>query len=380
MPDLTFHVPSKVYLSLNAIDRLGIIAAEYGTRALLVADDILTELDHTKRIRSLLETKGLKCIVFDEIPSDVTSRAVVRAAELAKVSQSQMIIGLGGVHALSVAKCTAKMAVHDTDFDSFLSGEPFDEHTLPYIELPTTCRNPMMFTDRALIVDARDRSAKKLILNSFPNEVLIDPSFATTLSAKYTVTTMFDTFLSSLEGYLSKKSNFLTDMLFLESFSPLISNIRRLSEEPGNINLRRFTAQAGVLSALGLSMSYPGIGTALSNVISAKFHIPQAGIATVLLPHIIDYGVNINPEKIAAVGETIGETTRSGQLESAKYLVEYIRHLIASLRLPLRLSDYELKFEELASVIDTARTFEGLAYLPEPITSDDIYMLLKQAF
>jgi alcohol dehydrogenase class IV len=83
---------------------------------------------------------------------------------------------------------------------------------------------------------------------------------------------------------------------------------------------------------------------------------------------------------MAAAAESIGEETRSGEVSSANYLVEYSRHLIASLRLPLRLSDFELSIENLISIVDTVQGFEGIGYLPEQVTTDDIINLLRQAY
>jgi alcohol dehydrogenase len=261
-----------------------------------------------------------------------------------------------------------------------LSGEQFTEEMLPYIEVPTTCRNPTMFTDRAILVDARDRSVKKVILHSYPKAVLIDPGLSTTLSAKYTLTTMVDAFLNAFEGYISKRGNFFSEMLFSQAFGYIVPFLRQAHEEPGNIDIRMKAAQGGLLTGLGLHMSYPGLGHALSQVISGRFRVPQAAIATVLLPHILERSVTFCPLKMAAAAESIGEETRSGEVSSANYLVEYSRHLIASLRLPLRLSDFELSIENLISIVDTVQGFEGIGYLPEQVTTDDIINLLRQAY
>jgi len=345
-----------------------------------MVDDILSDMEQTQKVKSLLEAKGLKCIVFDDIPLHATSKAVDSAVSIAKASKSQLVIGMGGVRGLSIAKSTAKMLALDAPFDKYLSGEPFGPGSLPYIEIPTTCRNPMMLTDRTIIVDARDRTVTKLNLNSYPEYIIIDPLLTLSLSAKYSVTAMLDTFLHSLEGCISKRNNFLSNLLFMESFPLLISNIRRVHEEPGNSTIRQYACQAGLLSAFGLSLSFPGLGHAISHIISGKFRVPQAAVASILIPHIMEYGVRLCPDTIEAVGEAIGETTRSGRLESAKHLVEYMRHLIASLRLPLRLSDFSISYEELVNIADMVPAFEGVSYLPEPVTTAEIVELLKQAY
>lgn len=378
--DLSFFLPTKIHFSLQAIEKIGIIAGEFGVRTLIIADDILPDYHHIKTVKSHLETKGLKSIVFDEVSSYSTSKVVEQAAGLAKTSKTQLIIGMGGVKALSVAKCAAQMVVEDKPFDSYLSGTRFTNKGLPYIEVPTTCRNPTMFTRKALIIDARDRYVKEVNLYNYPEVVIIDPALTVTLSGQYTVTTMFDTLLLSFEGFVSKKGNFLSEILFKNTFAPLLQNIQKAHDQPEDLSIRRIASEAGVLNALGLSMSYAGLGYALSSIISGKFRVPQAAVSTILLPHVLEFCLEHCPNKLLRIARLLEKEDTVEEEASARNMIDRIRHQIASMRLPMRLNDLGLKYGELTSSIEGLDSFEGISYLPASITQDEILALVKQAF
>ena len=43
MPDILFHIPTRVVFGLDTINRIGQIVSEYGERAFLVTEAILYE-------------------------------------------------------------------------------------------------------------------------------------------------------------------------------------------------------------------------------------------------------------------------------------------------------------------------------------------------
>ena len=380
MPDFTLYLPTKTVLGLDSLTRLGSLVKPLGTRVLLVTEGVLNEWKHVDRVEQHLAASGIQCMTFRDIMSHSTSSAVDQAVSLARSGRIQAVVGLGGVRALSLAKCTAALAVSGSNIDKHLSGEPFSGPRVPYVEIPSTCRNPFMLGDTCVVVDARDRQAKFLHTGVFASAAVIDPALSLSLSAKLTATTMLDAFLSALEGIISLKNNFVSESLLYQAFKYIVGNVKRAMTELNNLETRFAAAQAGLLTAMGLSTSMQGIGSALSHAISGKLRVPQSSVATVMIPHLLEWAVRICPEKIAALADAIGESTEGRTLDTAQYLVGYMRHLIASLGLPLRLSDFGIKFGDLAEIPDIARQFEGVAHLPVPLSTEDMFELLKNAY
>ncbi|MBN1798449.1 MAG: iron-containing alcohol dehydrogenase [Spirochaetales bacterium] len=382
MSDLLFSIPHETIFGVDIINRLGNVIARYGERVLVVTEAILYERQTIERVIELLEKKNISYIIYDEVVPNATSSTVEEALLLARGSHAEVIIGMGGIRALSIAKCVAMAAKCKNDFDDFLSGAKPENEPLAYIEIPTTCRNPFMHTDEYLVVDARDRSGK--LGKTQPNitkSILIDPKLSLSLPSKYTATTMIDTFLSAFEGIISTRNNFFSDTLFYKAIEMLIQNIDLALKNPEDIKLRIQSSAAGMITALGLSMSKQGIGSALAYALNSKLMVPKSWLATILFPSIIEFSVNTSSEKIVPIAKMLGEDIEgASSIDASKKAVEALRRLIGTLQLPTRLRDFDLNLDDMVDIAKAARSFDMMNYLSRMASDEELFEIIKQAY
>jgi alcohol dehydrogenase class IV len=382
MPDVLFHVPARVIFGLDTANRISQLVAEYGERAFIVTESILYEGKVINKIQDLLDKKGIPNIVFDEVVSNATSRTVDDGVALARGSHADVVIGLGGVKTLCIAKAIAMTAPSGVEMDDFLSGVQPEKTPLPYVEVPTTCRNPFMFLDEYLMVDARDRSGK---LGRTPKgitkAVLIDPKLSVNLPVKYTATTIMDTLMGCIEGILSNRANFLSDTYMMKAVEIIGSLIKEGFQNADDVRMRMNAGAAGLLFGLGLSTTKLGIGSALSFAINAKFLAPKSWVSTILLPYVLEFAVNVRGDRIATIAKLLGEDV-SGlpPVEAPARAIEAIRRVIASLNLPTRLREFDLSLDEMVEIAGSARSFDMMNYLPRAVSTEDIYEMIKSAF
>jgi alcohol dehydrogenase class IV len=382
MPDIIFHIPTRVVFGLDTINRIGQIVSEYGERAFLVTEAILYEGKVINKVQEILDKKGTQYIVFDEVVPNATSRTVDDGVTLARGAHAEVVIGLGGARTLSIAKAIAMTAPSDAEMDDFLSGVQPQSPPLAYIEVPTTCRNPFMFVDEYLMVDARDRTGRiGRTQKGITKTVLIDPKLSLTLPAKYTATTVMDTLLACIEGYLSGRANFLSDTYFMKAIETLGALITEGMQNVDDIRMRINASVAGLLAGLGLSTSKLGIGSALSFAINAKFMAPKSWVSTILLPYVLEFAVNVRGDRIAEVARLLGEDLSDvPAVEAPTRAIEAVRRIIGSLALPTRLREFDLSLDEMFEVAGVARSFDMMNYLPRVVSTEDIYEMIKSAF
>ena len=382
MPDVLFHVPTRVIFGLDTTNRISQLVAEYGERAFIVTESILYEGKVINKIQELLDKKDIPNIVFDEVVSNATSRTVDDGVALARGAHADIVIGLGGIKTLSTAKAIAMTVPSGIEMDDFLSGVQPEKPPLPYIEIPTTCRNPFMFLDEYLMVDARDRSGK---LGRTPKgitkAVLIDPKLSVNLPVKYTATTIMDTLLGSIEGILSNRANFLSDTYLMKAIEIIGSLVKEGILNADDVRMRMNASAAGLLLGLGLATTKLGIGSALAFAINAKFLSPKSWVSTILLPYVLEFSLNVRGDRIAAIAGLLGEDI-SGlpPVEAPARAIEAIRRIIASLNLPTRLREFDLSLDEMVEIAGAARTFDMMNYLPRAVSTEDIYEMIKSAF
>jgi alcohol dehydrogenase class IV len=382
MPDVLFHIPTRVVFGLDTVNRIGQLVAEYGERAFLVTEAILYEGKVINKVQEILDKKGVQHIVFDEVVPNATSATVDDGVTLARGSHADVVIGLGGIRTLSIAKCIAMTVPSENDMDDFLSGVQPQSVPLPYIEVPTTCRNPFMFGDEYLMVDGRDRTGRiGRTQKGITKAALIDPKLSLTLPAKYTATTIMDTLLGCIEGYLSARANFLSDTYLVRAIEILGSLIREGIQNVDDIRVRMNASIAGMLYALGLSTSRLGIGSALAFAINAKFMAPKSWVSTILLPYVLEFSVNVRGDRIAHVAKLLGEEVAdASSVEAPQRAIDAARRIITSLGLPTRLREFDLSLDEMIEVAGAARSFDMMNYLPRVVSTEDIYELIKSAF
>lgn len=382
MPDLSFSIPTDVRFGLDVVNRIAAVVSQYGERVLLVTEAILYEGKVIDRIQGLFEKKGIQYIVYDEVVPHATSKVVDEGVNLARSSRAQIIVGLGGVRTLSVAKCVAMVSPGEADMDEYLSGVQPSGRPLPYISIPTTCRDPFLLVDEYLLTDGRDRSAKIGRTQKRINEaVIVDPKLTITLPPKYTATTLMDTLLVAVEGYLSSRSSFLSDTFFMRACELIGRIIDPLVSQPDDLRVRMNASMAGLLTSLGLTISKPGVGTALAYAINGSFMVPKSWVSSIMLPHVMEFYSGIASEKLTAVARYLGEEVDDeATVEGAGRAVEAVRRIIGSLGLPTRLRDFDLNLDDMVDIAGIARNFDMMNYLPRSISAEDLYELIKSAY
>jgi alcohol dehydrogenase len=301
---------------------------------------------------------------------------------LARGSHAEVVVGMGGVRVLSVAKCIAMVAPGSSEMDDYLSGMQPAGEPLPYMAVPTTCRDPFLLSDEYLVTDARDRVARiGRTQKGITRIALFDPKLCSSLPAKYSATTLMDTLLAAIEGFISSKANFLSDT-FLQQAIQLIGKTLNLAvEQPDDLKTRMNASTAGLLLALGLTMSRPGIGSALAYAINGRFMVPKSWVATILLPHVLEFNLTAASEKLAVVARMLGEGAEEADpVKAASRGVEVVRRFIGTLGLATRLRDFDLKLDDMVDIAGTARSYDMMNFLPRSISTEDLYDLIKTAF
>ncbi len=382
MPDLSFSIPTDIRFGLDVVNRIASVVSQYGERVLLVTEAILYEGKVIDRIQGLFEKKGIQYIVFDEVVPHATSKVVDEGMNLARSARAEIVIGLGGLRTLSVAKCIAMASPGELEMDEYLSGVQPSGQPLAYISIPTTCRDPFLLVDEYLLTDGRDRSAKIGRTQRRINKaVIVDPKLTITLPPKYTATTLMDTLLVAVEGYLSSRSSFLSDTFFLRACELIGKIIDPLVSQPDDLRVRMNASMAGLLASLGLTISKSGVGTALAYAINGSFMVPKSWVSSIMLPHVMEFYSGIASEKLTAVARYLGEDVDDeAPVEGAARAVEAVRRIIGSLGLPTRLRDFDLNLDDMVDIAGIARNFDMMNYLPRSISAEDLYELVKSAY
>jgi len=375
-------IPSHLKFGLDVVNRVGNIANEYGKKVMLVTEGILHENKLISRVETLLKDKGCDVFVFEDVVPNATSEVVAYGANIAKSGYCDVIIGMGGVRALSIAKAISMLVTNPLDINDYLDGELVTNPSKPYIEIPTTPRNPFMFRNEFWLTDSRNRSSKIIkTINDSPNFIIYDPILTTSLPKRFIATTAIDTLSNAIEAYMSNSSNFLTDIMFLQAISLIVTNLNTAVTRPEDLEARTFLSLGGLMTSFALNMARSGICSSVSYVLSAKYKIHKSLSSIVLLPYVMDFNITSVPNKLVKIAEALGEDISNlSVVEAAIKAVEKIRKIIIEYQLPVKLEEFDLTKDELISVADEARKYDFFNYLPRTCSSEELYAILQAAY
>ncbi|GHV85577.1 alcohol dehydrogenase [Spirochaetia bacterium] len=378
--DISFQLDPDIIIGIDTVNRAGTICGEFGGRILIVTEQVLYENRSIERLTNVLEDAGLEAIIFDEIPAQATADVAESAAVLAQGARCSAIIGLGGLKTQSIARITAMIVKNRISVFELLDGT-FPREFIPYIAIPTTGRDPFLFSRYFIAVDPRDRSVKLVKApQGLCAAAIVDGGLSESLSGKFASTTAFDGFCVAIEAYCSTKASFLSDAL-LEQAIVLYAQMMDSYTDNKQFDVIGGATNAGLLAAMGCAVSSPGIGTALAFALNGRFPVAKSWCSTILLPYILEKLVAARPEKLAKVATLMGEPTMGVPVgESADMAVDSIRRRMGILKVPARFKDYNLSLDRLVPTAEAARNLEFVAFSPWTVSAEDAYDLLKQAF
>jgi alcohol dehydrogenase len=239
-----------------------------------------------------------------------------------------------------------------------------------------------MTEDCLVLPDGRGRRIRLVrAAASAPAAVLIDPALSGGLSAKVAASAVIDALLGAVEAYVSARSSFMSDMVLERAAASLAAALDGLIARPDDPSARDEAWKGAFLAALGVGMSAPGLGTAVALAINARWPVPKASLAAILLPYSMEVASKSRLEKIAALAPFFGEdSSQASAQEAAAKAVEWLRTRLGLLKIPSRLKDFDLSLDGLVETARDARELDFMNYLPRAVSVDDVFDFVKTAF
>jgi len=381
MADIVLRLSPEIIIGLDTINRAGSIFTERGRKVLLATEQELYENNLIDRLIKVLDDAGLQTILFDEIPAQATAEVAENAASLARGARCDLVIGFGGMKTQYIARLAAILAASTLSLFDILDGVREESAFLPFAAIPATGSDPFLLSEFLIAVDPRDRFVKLIKCpRNLCRAVILDPGLSELIGGKIGPAAAFDGLCTAMEAYCSTKSSFLSDALLEQAIS-LYGKMMHSYADNMSTDYPGASVNAGLLMAIGASVSAPGIGTALAYALNGKFPVAKSWCATVLLPYVMEKLVASRPEKMAKAASLIGEITEGVSVsEAANMAVDTVRSLMGQLQVPARLKDFDLSLDRLVPAAEAARDLEFVASSPWTVTSEDAYDLLKQAF
>jgi alcohol dehydrogenase len=387
------YMPSRIFFGAGALEQLGNVPLP-GKKALIVisAGKSMRQNGYLDRLIALLKKNGAECVVFDKIQPNPIKSHVMEAAELARQSGCDFVIGLGGGSSIDSAKSIAMMAKNPGDYWDYIGGgsgqgKPVLNGALPIIAITTTAGTGTE-ADPWTVITKEETNEKIGYGNdhTFPLVSIVDPDLMLSVPPHLTAYQGMDAFFHAAEGVIATCASPMSDLYALKSIETIARWLPVAVKDGSNKEARAQMAFANMLSGFVESTSSCTSEHSLEHALSA-YHpdLPHGAGLTILSVAYFGFFLDKIPghlfESMArAMGENVDALPAN---ERPAAFITALKKLIAGAGLEgLKMSNYGIRREEIPTLAQNARdTMGGLFELDRhKLSFEETKQILENAY
>lgn len=246
--------------------------------------------------------------------------------------------------------------------------------SIPSIAIPTTL-SAGEFTSAAGVTDERGPVKQVFLYPGLsPDIVILDPAVTRRTPPRLFFATGLRAVDHSVETWCSINPTPLSDACSLHAARLLITSLRKVFDDPDDLDARLDCMKGSWLSIIGPASGIKAGGShGMGHALGGTAGMPHGETSCVMLPHVLRHNAPANAERQAAIAAAVGQPDTP--------LADIIADLIRHLGLPATLRDAGVPEDMLEAVAVAAVHDPLLASNPIPVTSiDTVRDLLRQAW
>ena len=353
-------------------------------KSLIVTDKDLIKYHVVNKVTDILIKNSILFEIFDEVKPNPTISNVKDGILAFKESKADFILAIGGGSAMDTAKAIG-IIINNPEFSDVVSLEGVantKNKSIPIIAIPTTAGTAAEVTINYVITDENNK--KKMVCvdqNDIPILAIIDAEMMLSMPKSLTAATGMDALTHAIEGYTTKAAWSLTDMFALQSISMISKSLKKVVDEPNDIEARDMMATAQYIAGMGFSNVGLGLVHGMAHPLGAFYDIPHGFANALLLPYIMEYNMEGCIKKYKDIAIAMGaEVSKLSDFEAANVAVTMVKNLAISVNIPQHLEDLGVKEEELEALAIAAYSDVCTPGNPKTTSIEDILRIYRKAF
>lgn len=331
------RTPQTILYGPNAFDAVGKEAALRGKKALIISDHIMESLGNVGNLRDKLASERIESAVYLGVKSEPTDIYVDEALTVFKNENCDLIISLGGGSCIDTAKAVAVVATNGGYIGDYMGGKTLAKVApVPHITLPTTAGTGSEATDVTVITNTSN-DVKMMIKQPvfMPTVAIVDPLLTLSSPKSVTAATGVDALSHAVEGYISRRSQPMTDMLALSAMELIVGNLKAAYDDGNNVDAREGMSLGAMQAGMAFTNSSVCLVHGMSRPIGALFHVPHGFSNAMLLPAVLEFSKEYCVDRLADLGRYFDPSAKSlSNEEAAEIAVQSVKKLCLDLNIP----------------------------------------------
>lgn len=370
----------RIIFGTGAISDLPGYAGQLGISPLLVTGrGSLRRSGRLDEMVNNLEAEGIAVTVFEGVEPEPTLDTVEQGRQVLRENDCDLVIAIGGGSSLDVGKAIAGLANEPASVTEYHCGRPLTAAALPIIATPTTSGAGSEVTPVSVLTDP-DRAVKASIRDDrlMPKVALVDPELTLTLPPRPTAAAGLDAFTQALEAYTSIGANVITDAWALEALRRAGTSLRQVYYHGDDLSARENMALGSLLAGMALSSARLGLVHGLAHPIGFAYNLPHGRACAILLPHVIDFNIEVSQAKYATAARALGISEDAEDATAAEALYQWVTELCEELDATASLGELGATEADFDDIIAAAMKSGSTAHNPRPVTEADLHEFLHE--
>lgn len=377
-----YNVPTKIVFGKGSLDKLAKLKLP-GKKALIVTGGTsTTRLGYVDRIVNLLKEREIESVVYNKVQPNPTNINVDEGAEIIQKEGCDFIIGIGGGSSIDSAKAMSMVASNEGKCWDFFTGAARSKNkAIPVVAVPTTAGTGTE-ADQWFVITNEELNQKigwggeKF----FPTLSIVDPDLMMSVPPKYTAYQGFDAMFHSIEGYIAKVANPVTDLYALKAIELIGKYLPVAVKDGSNEEARAAVAMASTLSGMVEAISSTTSEHAMEHALSA-FHpnlVHGAGLIMISVAYHKHFAPQVS-DRYIDMAKALGVKDSSDPMDFVKALEKLIKDCAVD---DLKMSDNGVEKSEIEALADNALATGGSMFKADRITlsKEDIIKIYEESY
>jgi alcohol dehydrogenase len=353
-----------------------------GTNAFLVTDSGVRAAGILDRVSATLKNAAVEFTVCDRVKPDSGSRLIDETVAELKSSRCDVVVGIGGGSSLDTAKAVAALATNAGSALDYVGLNKVRNRPLPTIAIPTTAGTGSEVTLWSVFTD--DTRAVKVAIGSvliYPSVALCDPELTLELPAPISAATGMDALAHAIECYTNNACQPISGALALQAIELIGRHLRGAVLNGRDRQSRYAMMLAATMAGIAMNPTRLGLAHALAMPLGSwDLHVPHGVVLAVTLPHVMEFNYLAEPDRFVDVARALGESVdHLPRLSAACRAVGAVRDLARDIGIPRGLSEFGVREEHVASVVEEAMKSGNVPVNPRRASAEDLTRILRQA-
>lgn len=365
MNNFTFKNPTKIIFGKGEIAKLSQEISK-GTKILMTygGGSIKQNGVYDQVIKAL---EGYDIIEFGGIEANPQCSTLMKAIEIVKRENIELILAVGGGSTIDGSKFIATGARYDSNPWEFMVDHSLFQDIIP-VKLASVLTLPATASEMncGAVISNKEIGEKLAFLHplNYPQFSILDPEVCYSLPDKQVANGLVDTFVHTLEQYLTHHDNGMIQDRFAEGVLSTIKEVGpKLLKDRTNYELNAnfmLSATMGLNGILGLGSAEDWATHMIGHELTAFYGLDHGVTLAIVGPALFEVMKEEKSAKLLQYGERVWGINAGSEQERIDATIKATRNFYESLGVKTRLSQHGIGTDNFEAI---AKRFEARGWV-----------------